>query len=173
MDGAGGGRGGLQLPISVLSSWLLPTPFFIFLLPPPCLPYNYATARSILILWCCCLPFLHTLQGGHPPRLVSQATNSSSKKPAKDITTSDITSQVFARPLGIGNNAGVAVVLLNRDEDPARLTVSWAELGIAPAQRMAVRDVANNKDLPDAAGSFEATVAKHDVAFITLTPLPN
>lgn len=48
--------------------------------------------------------------------------------------------------------------------------VSWKELRIPPAQRMGVRDVANNKDLPGAVGSFEATAAKHGVAFVTLTP---
>ena len=97
--------------------------------------------------------------------LVSQTTNVSS---AQSPTSSDITSQVFSRPL---HNGEIAVVLLNRDEAPAKLSVSWQALGLDVDQLMAVRDVANRDDLPDAVELFEAFVNKHDVSFVRLRPI--
>ena len=108
---------------------------------------------------------------GLPPFLVSQATNMSATRRASGAqpTSSEVTAQVFARPL---HGGAIAVVLLNRDETPAKLRVSWAELGLDAGRRMAVRDVANKRELPDAVGQFTSLVAKHDVAFIRLAP-PN
>ena len=63
----------------------------------------------------------------------------------------------------------IAVVLLNRADAPATLSVTWAELGIPPGQHMRVRDVANRKDLPVAIGKFSAIVGTHDVSFVRLT----
>ena len=65
---------------------------------------------------------------GLPPFLVSQATNMSATRRASGAqpTSSEVTAQVFARPL---HGGAIAVVLLNRDETPAKLRVSWAELG--------------------------------------------
>eukprot|EP01043_Picozoa_sp_COSAG02_P002482 COSAG02_NODE_57_length_43668_cov_118.217196_19_plen_612_part_00 len=83
------------------------------------------------------------------------------------VSSSDVIAQVFARPLAGG---ALAVVLLNRAEAPAHLSVSWAELGLAAGATMRVRDVTNQKDLPSASGSWGASVGKHDVAFIRLTP---
>jgi hypothetical protein len=104
---------------------------------------------------------------GHAPWLVSQTTNSS------EVSSSSIVSQVFARPLGTTSiadiGAEIAVLLLNRAEEPATLSVSWEELGIPTSQTMAVRDVTGRNDLPAATGHFIAVVAKHDVAFIRLT----
>merc|ERR1719231_907051 len=64
--------------------------------------------------------------GVHVPWLVLQTTNSS------DIASTNIISQIFARPLGpVGKPPdAIAVVLLNRAETASILTVSWAELGI-------------------------------------------
>ena len=81
------------------------------------------------------------------------------------VNTSNIISQVFARPLKGGE---VAVVLLNRAETSRTLSVTWKELGLKEGAAYAVRDVANNKDLATATAKFEATVDKHDVAFIRL-----
>ena len=84
------------------------------------------------------------------------------------VSSSDIVAQVFARPLAGGM---LAVVLLNRAEAPAHLSVSWAELGLATGTKMRVRDVMNQKDLPGlASGTWGVTVGKHDVAFIRLSP---
>jgi len=84
------------------------------------------------------------------------------------VTSRDIVAQVFARPL---HGGGLAVVLLNRDESTVPLAVTWEELGVAASTRMAVRDVANRRDLPPATGRWEGSVGKHDVAFLRLTPL--
>jgi hypothetical protein len=102
--------------------------------------------------------------------LVSQSTNMSAAQLAGSNvpTSSDITSQVFARHLHGGE---IAVVLLNRDEVPAKLFVSWRALGLDATQLMAVRDVARRQDLPHAAGKFETTVEKHDVSFVRLKPI--
>lgn len=62
-------------------------------------------------------------------------------------------------------------MLLNRGEAPANLTVGWRELGLAVGQRMAVRDVGNSRDLPDATEHFGSLVGKHDVSSIRLTPI--
>ena len=88
-------------------------------------------------------------------------------RPGAVPSSSDITSQVFARPLAGGE---LAIVLLNRAEAPAQLSVTWAELHLPAGAKMNVRDVAHHKDLPAASGSFSATVGKHDVAFVRLLP---
>lgn len=82
--------------------------------------------------------------------------------------SADITSQIFARPLKGGDTA---VVLFNRDETATTLTVTWAELGLNPSTPFAVRDVINHADLPHTTVEWRATVGKHDVAFIRLSPL--
>ena len=77
------------------------------------------------------------------------------------------------RSVRADTTAGVlalAVVLLNRAEAPARLSVSWAELGLAAGTKVRVRDVMDQKDLPAATDTWGATVGKHDVAFIRLSP---
>ena len=89
-----------------------------------------------------------------PARLVAQRTNGTA------VTTSSIVTQIFARPLEGGQ---LAVLLLNRAEAAATLSVSWAELGLPRAQAMAVRDVVGRRDLPPATGSFSARVPPHDV----------
>ena len=94
-----------------------------------------------------------------PARLVAQRTNGTA------VTTSSIVTQIFARPLAGGQ---LAVLLLNRAEAAATLSVSWAELGLPRAQAMAVRDVVARRDLPPATGSFSARVPPHDVAFVRL-----
>ena len=107
---------------------------------------------------------------GLAPVLVSQTTNMSAARLGQDEqpTSSDITAQVFARPL---QGSEIAVVLLNRDETPANLSVTWQSLGLDANQPMAVRDVANRKDLSQAVGRFESRVGKHDVSFVRLRPV--
>lgn len=81
MDGAGGGRGGLQHPISVLSSWLLPTPFFIFLLPPPLpsLQLCYSTLNiDIMVL----LPSFLTHTAGRTPTAASLTSDEQQQQEA-------------------------------------------------------------------------------------------
>eukprot|EP01043_Picozoa_sp_COSAG02_P005629 COSAG02_NODE_153_length_33128_cov_10.471253_24_plen_530_part_00 len=80
----------------------------------------------------------------------------------------DITAQVFARTLGHGSGADIAVLLLNRGSTETTLSVSWTELGLSPRQSMHVRDIIHQSDLPPATGNFNATIGKHDVAFVRL-----
>jgi hypothetical protein len=80
----------------------------------------------------------------------------------------DITAQVFARTLGHGSGADIAVLLLNRGSMETTLSVSWTELGLSPRQSMHVRDIIHQSDLPPATGNFNATIGKHDVAFVRL-----
>ena len=77
---------------------------------------------------------------GLAPLLVSQTTNMTAARLAShdEPTSSDITAQVFARPLHGGD---IAVVFLNRGEAPTTLSVSWRALGLKEGQAMAVRDV--------------------------------
>jgi len=105
-----------------------------------------------------------TLSGG----LLKVGTTGQCLFPQQVAGPADITSQIFARSL---QNGATAVVLLNRDETAAELSVSWAELGLPGGTSMAVRDVINGKDLPHATDSWSGTVGKHDVAFIRLSPV--
>ena len=84
-------------------------------------------------------------------------------------TTSNIVSQVFVRALG-PRGANLAVVLFNRAEAPAALSVAWAQLGLPPSATYAVRDVIGRQDLLHATGELQLTVARHDVAFVVLRP---
>jgi alpha-galactosidase len=61
-----------------------------------------------------------------------------------------------------------AVGLFNLGERPAKLAVTWAELGISGKQR--VRDVWRQKDLGVLAEKFAAEVPRHGVAFVRLWP---
>ena len=63
------------------------------------------------------------------------------------------------------------MVLLNRAEETAVLTAKWAELGFPEGATMAVRDVLRKADMPPVTGKFEASVPKHGVAFVVLSPL--
>ena len=53
--------------------------------------------------------------------------SSEDKRFTFDFVGSEVTAQVFARPLHGGE---LALVLLNRGEAPANLTVGWGELGL-------------------------------------------
>ena len=103
----------------------------------------------------------------HAPRVVSQATNATSS--SDEPTSTNLVKQIFARPLGPRADS-LAVVLFNRGEASASLSVSWAELGLPGRQKMAVRDVIARKDLAVAVGKLEAEVGRHDVAFYVLKP---
>ena len=65
-------------------------------------------------------------------------------------------------------NFNFRAVLLNRDEAPATLAVSWDELGLPSGARVAVRDVIKGTDVGERTHGFSTVVAKHDVAFVRL-----
>ena len=105
----------------------------------------------------------------HAPRVVSQATNATNS--SEEPTSTNLVTQIFARPIGPRADS-LAVVLFNRGEASASLSVSWAELGLPSGQKMAVRDVIARKDLAVAADKLEVEVGRHDVAFYVLKLAP-
>ena len=72
--------------------------------------------------------------------------------------------EVWARELDDADAR--AVLLFARGDGPARLGVSWSELGWPAGARVAVRDVWRRQDLGAFVAGFETTVAPHAVAFL-------
>lgn len=98
-----------------------------------------------------------------PARLVAQLPPFDSA----NATTVGIIAQVLARPLSRGR---LAVLLLNRSGQPARLSVSWAQLGLSAADKVGVYDVVAQRDAGSATGAYTADVPSHDVSFVVLRP---
>jgi alpha-galactosidase len=73
--------------------------------------------------------------------------------------------EVWARQLQGG---GMAVVLLNRGDQPVRISVRWSELGL-PAGRHAVRDLWRKEDVGSLEEGYSARVPGHAVAMVRLT----
>jgi len=73
--------------------------------------------------------------------------------------------EVWAKDLEDGSKA---VGFFNRGEEESGMTVKWSELGLAQPQR--VRDLWRQQDLGDAAGEFHATVPRHGVVLVKVTP---
>jgi alpha-galactosidase len=74
---------------------------------------------------------------------------------------------VWVKPLSGGRQA---VLLLNRSARDQSMTVKWSELGLAPGQNAAVRDLWTHKDLDATTGEFSAMVPSHGVAMIIVRP---
>ena len=79
----------------------------------------------------------------------------------------DGTSEVWTKPLTGG---GVALLLFNRAESPARITATADQLGATLKAGAKVRDLWAHRDLPRWKGSFEATVAPHGVMMVRFEP---
>lgn len=76
--------------------------------------------------------------------------------------------EVWARPLQGG---GRAVVLLNRGEAPADITVTWAQLHYPDHLPARVRDLWTHRDLPRVRGRFIArSVPPHGVSMVRIQP---
>jgi alpha-galactosidase len=74
--------------------------------------------------------------------------------------------EVWARDLDDGSKA---VGLFNRGEDDARVKANWSDLGIAGKQM--VRDLWRQKDIGQFEASFEASVPRHGVVLIKISPV--
>ncbi len=74
--------------------------------------------------------------------------------------------QVWAKPLSQSGQR--AVVLLNRTESSAPITVRWNELGLAPSTAASVRDLWTQKDLGRQASSYTATVPANDAVMLVI-----
>jgi alpha-galactosidase len=70
---------------------------------------------------------------------------------------------VLSKPMEDGSTA---VGLFNLGPEPARLRVSWSDLGISGPQR--VRDLWRQQDLSDARESYEAQIPRHGVSVVRL-----
>jgi len=73
--------------------------------------------------------------------------------------------EVWARDLEDGSKA---VGLFNRGEEPATVTAKWSDLGIKG--RRIVRDLWRQQDLGEFKGEFNATVPRHGVVLVRLSP---
>lgn len=74
--------------------------------------------------------------------------------------------QVWARPLaGAGKRA---VVLLNRTETPAPITLEWAKLGLA-GNSASARDLFAQRDLGNLNAGYTATVPAQDLVMLVVT----
>ena len=76
-------------------------------------------------------------------------------------------SDVWARQLSDG---GRAVALLNRGIAPAKVSVSWNEIGYPAHLSASVRDLWAKKDLGKHTGSFSADVPAHGVVLVRVEP---
>eukprot|EP01118_Nematostelium_gracile_P014232 TRINITY_DN549_c0_g1_i1.p1 TRINITY_DN549_c0_g1~~TRINITY_DN549_c0_g1_i1.p1 ORF type:complete len:380 (-),score=100.50 TRINITY_DN549_c0_g1_i1:27-1166(-) len=76
--------------------------------------------------------------------------------------------EVWAGPLSQGN---IVVALFNRDDSiTTSIKVSWTDLGLKPATKVAVRDLWAHKDLGVFTESFAATVVPHSLVMVVLSP---
>ena len=104
----------------------------------------------------------------HAPEVVlSQNASTVVVKDGHNETKVSVTAQAFSRRLHDGS---VALVMLNRrDRGSLTLTVTWAELGVAASGPCKVRDLIAQKDLPDATGSFSASVGPHEAQMVRVS----
>ncbi len=75
--------------------------------------------------------------------------------------------EVWARPLHDGSRA---VILFNRSNAPASISVTWPELGMTMRVKAEVRDLWAHRNLGRKAGRFTTTVAPHGVVMVKVTP---
>jgi alpha-galactosidase len=64
---------------------------------------------------------------------------------------------------------GTIVALMNQSNAPANLTVNWSDIGLEPAQSVAVRDLWAHADLGTFSNSFSANVASHAVTVLKIS----
>jgi alpha-galactosidase len=75
--------------------------------------------------------------------------------------------EVWSRSLADGSRA---VILLNRGTTPAKVTVSWPEIGYPATARANVRDLWAHRSLGKMQRSYSAIVRPHATIMITVTP---
>jgi len=76
-------------------------------------------------------------------------------------------SEVWVKSLADGSRA---VILLNRGQADADISVNWDEIGYPNHISAKVRDLWEHKDLGSFTGSFKAKVATHSVVMVKITP---
>ncbi len=75
--------------------------------------------------------------------------------------------EVWGRQLQDG---GRAVILLNRSQSPAEITVNWEDVGYPAHVPAKLRDLWQHKDLGAATAKFTANVAPHSVVMLRMMP---
>lgn len=75
--------------------------------------------------------------------------------------------EVWAKQLADG---GRAVVLFNRSDKPAEISVSWIDIGFPQHLEANVRDLWAGKNIGKLSGKFSAEVASHGVVMVTIKP---
>jgi alpha-galactosidase len=75
--------------------------------------------------------------------------------------------EVWAKQLADG---GRAVVLFNRGQKAADISVSWTDIGYPPHLTAKVRDLWAHKDLGNLSEKFSAAVPSHGVVMVTIKP---
>jgi len=76
-------------------------------------------------------------------------------------------SEVWAKQMKDGSRA---IVLLNRGDSDADVSLSWEDLGYPAHLSAAVRDLWAKKDLGKSSGTFSAKVPSHAVVMLRVTP---
>ena len=140
-----------------------------------CLTVHAGSLRSVGLLPCS--PIIGGLQTWDWSAPTGQFVSSASPPGAGNrkqclARTKDVLGgalETWAGPLA---NGDLVVVLFNRNAPaPAQMMAQWADLGLAPSARMAVRDVLARTDNGTATGSFAtaAPVPVHGVAVLRLS----
>jgi alpha-galactosidase len=75
--------------------------------------------------------------------------------------------EVWVKPLADGSRA---VILLNRGQADADISVNWDEIGYPNHISAKVRDLWEHKDLGSFTGTFKAKVATHSVVMVKVLP---
>lgn len=75
------------------------------------------------------------------------------------------TSEIWSKPLADG---GRAILLFNRGEAPATISVDWTSIGYPAGLSLSARDLWQHKELGRMQSRYSATVAPHGVVMIRL-----
>lgn len=99
--------------------------------------------------------------GGRPARLVAQEPETAPR------TSTEILSQVLTRPLGDG---AAAVVLFNRRQTAASMSVTWLQLGWSAGTVAHVRDLWAQSDVGKFQDGYNVTVDAQAAVMVRITP---
>ena len=111
---------------------------------------------------------VHQDPAAHAPKVVmSKNVTSIVPHDGHNETRLTITAQAFSRQM---HDDSIALVLMNRqDQGTQSVRVTWAELELDESSSCRARDLIAQKDLPDAKGSFSATLGPHDASLVRLS----